>query len=64
MLVANAEKGRLRKRQKTKGSRQRLHFFPQMKFKLTDFTGIIRMKSFSIPVVVHNTKRDQIDVVI
>lgn len=39
-------------------------FPPRMKFKLTDFTGIIRMESFSIPVVVHNTKRDQIDVVI
>lgn len=35
-----------------------------MKFKLVDSTGILRMKSLSIPVVVHNAKRDQIDVVI
>ena len=35
-----------------------------MKFKLVDSTGILRMKSVSIPVVVHDAKRDKIDVVI
>lgn len=31
-----------------------------MKFKLGGFTGIIRVKSFEMPVVVYNPKRDQI----